>query len=210
MKWSKVFDGMRRRSRWTAMENIRSAFRDYHDALHWLASLVVDDEKLASACIVDACLVAERQSQTFHEWLIYWAGIATVRCAIEKQHPRIAELTRSNAQHSEQADLERPTLSQNQWRAMIENSSLIRAHIDLLSRLVLVVRGIGGNSYRETAVELGTTTDAAKHAYAVAFDTLEFVSTPFSAPKEPQLLINDQSRHITDQFIFFLDTQRLP
>ena len=177
MKWSRVFDGMRRRSRWTAMENFRNAFRDYHDALHWLATLVVDDEKLASACIVDACLVAERQSQTFHEWLIHWAGIATVRCAIDKQHGRIVELTRSYAQCNEQANLERPPLSQNQWCVMIENSSLIRGRIDLLSRLVLVVRGIGRNSYSETAAELGTTADAAKHAYAVAFDALEFVST---------------------------------
>lgn len=159
------------------MENFRSTFRDYHDALNWLASLVVDDEKLGPACIVDACRVADRQSQTFNEWLIHWAGIATVRCAIEKQHGRIAELTRSYDKRNEQADLERPPLSENQWRVMIENSSLIRARIDLLSRFVLVVRGIGGNSYRETAAELGTTTDAAKHAYAVAFDALEFVST---------------------------------
>ncbi len=177
MKWSRVFDGMRQRSQWAAMENFRSAFRDYHDALHWLASLVVDDEKLASACIVDACRVAERQSQTFHEWLIHWAGIATVRCAIEKQHGRIAELTHSYAQRNEQPDLERPPLSENHCCVMIENSGLIRARIDLLSRLVLVVRGIGGNSYSQTAAELGTTADAAKHAYAVAFDALEFLST---------------------------------
>lgn len=177
MKWSLVFDGLRQRARWTSVEDVRRAFSDYHEALHWLAGLVVDDEHLASACVVDACMVAERQSQMFHEWLIHWAGMATVRCAVQRQHERISELAHSYAAQPDPQDLERPPLSDDHCHALIENAELIRQRMDLLCRLVLVVRGIARNSYDETAAELGISPAAAKHAYAAAFDTLQFVST---------------------------------
>lgn len=176
MKWSLVFDGLHGRSRWASVEDIRRAFRDYHDALRWLAGLVVEDEGLAEACVVDACTVTERQSQMFHEWLIHWAGVATVRCAIQKQHERIVELAGTYAERDERADIDRPPLSADHCRVLIDKSMFVRERFDLLCRLVLIVRGMARNSYDDTAAELAITSNAVRHAYAVAFDTLEHIS----------------------------------
>jgi len=46
--------------RYATADDVRKIFADYHDALHWLAGFLIE-EKLASACVIDACNIAERQ-----------------------------------------------------------------------------------------------------------------------------------------------------
>ena len=56
-----------RKHRYATADDIRKVFGDYHNLLRWLSGFLVGDEKLADACIVDACAIAETQSPDFHE-----------------------------------------------------------------------------------------------------------------------------------------------
>ena len=89
MKWPDILD--RPSYRYATVEDVRKIFADYHDALHWLAGFLIGD-KLAPACVIDACNIADRQGPVFHEWLAHWAARATLRCALQMQGADIAEL----------------------------------------------------------------------------------------------------------------------
>lgn len=49
------------RSERTGIQSIARVFREYRDDLEWLANLLTSDEKVAAACVIDACALAESQ-----------------------------------------------------------------------------------------------------------------------------------------------------
>jgi DNA-directed RNA polymerase specialized sigma24 family protein len=156
-------------------DDIRQAFGDYHNLLCWLATFLIADDKLTDACMVDASTIAERQTPVFHEWLVHWAARATIECALQEQHPVIAELA-SKYETSEPVHLKHAPLSREYFLVLVKNSKVLRADLDPLCRFVLVLCGIAKNSYDEVAAQLGISRSAVEQAYCVAFDTLEIAA----------------------------------
>ncbi len=171
MKVSSRLDRILGRHRSATADDIRNVFGDYHNALHWFAVFLIGDETLADACIVDACTIAETQTPTFHEWLVHWAARATVRCALQRQRAAVAELI-PEYEKSDRVDTERSPLSSEHFRLLIEHSEDIQAHLDVLCRYVLVLRGIAKDSLEKVAAQLGISRNAVQRAYCVACDTL--------------------------------------
>lgn len=156
-------------------DDIRNVFGDYHNVLRWLTVFLNGDDKLADACLVDACPIAQTQTPDFHEWLVHWAARATVGCSLQVQHARIVELA-PEYEKSKPLHEEHPPLSAEFFRLLIKNSDCIHARLDVLCRFVLVMRGIAKYSCVEVAGQLGISPDAVERAYCVAFDILGLVS----------------------------------
>lgn len=171
MKLATILEIIRGTHRYATADDIRNVFGDYHNALHWLAVFLIGDEKLADACIVDACTIAQTQTPIFHEWLVHWAARATVRCALQSQHARIAELA-PEYEKNEPVQLELRPLSAEYFRVLVKNSERVHARLDVLCRFVLVIRGIAKDSCDQVAAQLGISPGAVERAYCTAFDTL--------------------------------------
>jgi DNA-directed RNA polymerase specialized sigma24 family protein len=175
MKWPDILDILDRSShRYATVEDVRRIFADYHDALHWLAGFLIGD-KLAPACVIDACNIAGRQGPVFHEWLAHWAARATLRSALQMQRGDVAELAPTH-ERFEGVDEKRSPLSPEDLQLLIEESDALRARLDILCRFVLVMHGIAKESCEEVAAQLGVSQSAVERAYCVAFDTLHLVS----------------------------------
>jgi DNA-directed RNA polymerase specialized sigma24 family protein len=168
MKWPDILD--RHSHRYATVEDVRKIFADYHDALHWLAGFLVGD-RLAPACVIDACNIAERQGPVFHEWLAHWAAHATLRCALQMQREDIAGLG-PRYERFERVHAKRSPLSPEDLQLLIEESDVLPARLDVLCRFVLVMYGIAKESCEEVAAQLGVSQSAVERAYCVAFDTL--------------------------------------
>ncbi len=191
MRLATILEEIGRKHRYATDDDIREVFGDYHNVLHWLAVLLIGDEKLADACIVDACTIAQTQAHLFHEWLVHWAARATVRCALQIQQARIAELA-PEYEKGKPARQGRPPLSAEYFQVLVKNSELIHARLDVLCRFVLVLRGIGKDSSGYVANTLGVSQSAVERAYCVAFDTLDLISKKECQPS--------QGRSPDDQF----------
>jgi hypothetical protein len=175
MKLATILEAIRGSHRCATADDIRNVFGDYHNVLRWLAVFLIGDEKLADACIVDACTIAQTQTPIFHEWLVYWAARATLRCAFQRQHAAIAELA-PEYEKGEPVEVELPPLSAEYFRLLIKNSEDIRARLDVLCRFALVIRGIAKDSYGQVAAQLGSSRSAVERAYCIGFDTLNLAS----------------------------------
>lgn len=166
-----IFEEIRRKRRYATADDIRNVFGDYHNGLHWLALFLTGDEELAEACVIDACRIAQTQTPVFHEWLIQWAALATLRSALLRQHAPVAELAREY-ENGEPVRVEPPPLLAEHFRLLVEYSEDIHARLDVLCRFVLVMRGIAKESLDEVAAKLGISRSAVERAYCVAFDML--------------------------------------
>lgn len=156
-------------------DDIRETFGDYHNVLYWLAAFLTEGENLPDRCIVDACTVAETQTPAFHEWLVHWAARATVRCLLQTQRARIAELG-PKYHESEPSNVKRRPLPREYVQLVIKRSDKIHAQLDVLCRFVLIMRGIAQASCDEIAGQLGISPSAVNRAYCVAFEALKFTS----------------------------------
>lgn len=170
-KLATIFEEIRRKRRYATADDIRNVFGDYHNGLYWLAVFLIGDEKLADACVIDACNIAQAQTPIFHEWLIQWAALATLRSALDRQHERIAELV-PEYERTEPADVTRPPLLAEHFRRLIKYSDDLHTRLDVLCRFVLIMRGVAKDSLDEVAAKLGISRSAVERAYCAAFDTL--------------------------------------
>jgi len=152
-------------------DDIRGVFGDYHNVLNWLAVFLLEDKKLAEACVVDACTISKMQTPVFHEWLVHWAARATFRSAFLVQREHIAELASRYEQDTSIAEESQP-LSVTQLRLLIDNSEDIRRRLDVLCRFVVVLRGIAKESADEAANELGISPGAIERSYRLGLDCL--------------------------------------
>jgi len=174
MRLSTILDDIRGIHRYATVDDIRKVFGDYHNALRWLAVFLIGDEKIADACIVDACNIAQTRGPIFHEWLVEWAARATVRCVFQSQRVQIAQLAPEYEKNEPGYERHSP-LSAECFRLLIHNYELIQARLDVLCRFVLVLRGIGKDSYEAVAAQLGISRIAGERAYSVAYDTLGLI-----------------------------------
>jgi len=174
MTLARLFDKLRGNGRYATADDIRNVFGDYHNVLHWLADFLLGDSNFAESCIVDACTIAQTQGPMFHEWLVYWAARATVRCAFQTQQASVLELAREYEQGVDVEQKQSP-VSVEHFQLLIENSDLIQARLDVLCRFVLVYRGIAKDSTTAVASQLGITASAVERAYENAINALDLL-----------------------------------
>jgi len=175
MKLARIFEEIIGNRRGATPDDIRKVFGDYHNLLRWLSGFLIGDEKLADACMVDACSIAETQTPDFHEWLVHWGARATVGCMLQRQHANIAELA-SEYEKSEPAHRKHPALSPEYFLSLVKNSENIHARLDVLCRFVLVLCGIANDSSDKVAAQVGVSRSAVEAAYCVALEALELAS----------------------------------
>ncbi len=172
MKLAAMLEEIRRRHRYVAHDNIRNVFGDYHNALHWLALFLVGNRELAEECVIDACTVATVDTPDFHEWLVHWAVRATFRTALQNERTSVAELA-SKYERGEPLVEEQAPLLAEQFRQLVRHSELVHSRLDVLSRFVLVTRGIAKDSSDEIAAQLGVSRTAIEQAYRLAVDLID-------------------------------------
>ena len=180
-------------------------FGDYHNLLRWLTAFLIGDEKLADACMVDACTIAETQTPDFHEWLVHWGTRATVGCALQRQQANIAELA-PKYEKSEPGHLKHLALSPEYFLLLIKNSKDIHTRLDVLCRFVLVLRGIANDSYDKVAAQLGVGRSAVEAAYCVAFEALELASGGVLCSADVPTHRNNNERTLADSTAGFPHT----
>ena len=172
MKWPNILS---HGHRCATVEDVRKIFADYHDTLHWLAGFLLTDKRLAPACMVDACNIAERQSPLFHDWLTHWAAHATLLCALRMQRDDVAALVPKYEQLDD-TDTVRPLFSPEDLQLLVDNAEVVRTQLDVLCRFVLIMYGIGKETCADVASQLRLSEGGVVRAYAVAFDTFHRVS----------------------------------
>src|SRR5271157_2689167 len=195
MKWPDILD--RPNHRYATVEDVRKIFADYHDALHWLAGFLIGD-KLAPACVIDACNIAERQGPVFHEWLAHWAARATLHCALQMLRADVAELA-PTYERFEGVHEKRSPLSPEDLELLIEESDVLPARLDVLCRFVLVMCGIVKESSEEVAAHLGVSQSAVERAYCVAFDTLHLQSERMLCEADIPVELSRSARPTSDE-----------
>lgn len=155
-------------------EEIRTAFIENNQALTWLAEFLTGDEMIASACVIDACNLTERQYEIGQEWSWNWARNATIHSALDFQRSRIAQLSpvydREVCMHEYHAPL-----SQDMIGFVASESDAIRHRLDVLCRFVLILCGVERRPPGEAALLLGISKHAVDVAYCAALDSLEVI-----------------------------------
>jgi len=149
-------------------------FRQYREELEWLANFLTGDEKVAAACVVDACALAESENPGFQAWLLEWARLATIRSAVQIQQRRIAQLSSTYVQrrctHRGHA-----ALSSDWSEILVEESSVLIAKLDVLCRCALVICGLEKRSAHEAALLLGVDPISVEGAYCAAIKFLDVI-----------------------------------
>ncbi|HEY4677064.1 MAG TPA: hypothetical protein VIJ01_07880 [Candidatus Angelobacter sp.] len=155
-------------------EAIRTAFIEDNQALTWLAEFLTGDEMVASACVIDACNLTEREYEIGQEWLWAWPRYATIQSALDIQRSRIAQLSqvydRRGCIHEHHAPL-----SQDMIGCVASESDAIRHKLDVLCRFVLILCGIEQRPTDEVALLMGVSKHAVDVAYCAALDSLEVI-----------------------------------
>lgn len=175
MTFATIFNSNGNKHRCATAADIADLFGDYHNLLRWLASFLIEEEELAADSIVDACTIAPTQAPLFHEWLVHWAARATVRCAFQIQESEITQIASGYDCHHLTA-VEALPLSVDQFQFLVKNSKEIRSHMDAVCRIVLVLRGIARDSFKEIATQLRIPQRAVEFAYSTAIDHINVLS----------------------------------
>ena len=154
--------------------DVRMVFAEYREELEWLATLLTGDEKVAQACVIDACSLSESGKFNHREWLLEYARLATVRSAVETQRRRIAELAsvyhRRPCLHNGH-----PTLSMDCLELLVTESDRLIAKMDVLARCAVVICGVEKRSFVEAACLLGIDVTSVESAYCAGFEFLEVI-----------------------------------
>ena len=155
-------------------DGIAKVFSDYREELEWLSIFLTGNEKMAVACVVDACALAKAQNPDFEEWLLQWARLATIRSACELQHSRIVQLSAVYKLRPCIHELHKP-LSQDSLDLLVEESELLRSRLDVLCRFALVLCGIERRPTSEVSAILNIDPAAVEAAYCEALKFLEVI-----------------------------------
>ncbi len=155
-------------------EYIGRVFSQHREELEWLANFLTGDEKIAAACLVDACALAESENPGFDEWLPKCACLDTIRSAVQIQQRRMFQLSFAYKQ--------RPcihgghTALSSDWREiLVEESIVVIARLDVLCRSALVICGLEERSAYEAAVLLGIDPAGVEGAYCAAIKSLDVI-----------------------------------
>lgn len=154
-------------------EEIRTAFIENNQALTWLAEFLTGDEMIASACVIDACNLTQREYEIGQEWFWAWPRNATIHSALDIQRSRIAQL--SPVYDDGFCIHDHAPLSQEMIGFVASESDIVRHKLDVLCRFVLILCGVEQRPPCEAALLLGISKHAVDVAYCAALDSLEVI-----------------------------------
>jgi len=153
-------------------ENVGGVLIQNREGLEWLANFLLGDEKIAEACVVDACALAESVSPGVQDWPLKWACLTMIQSAVQMQQVRITQLAAAYKQRG--CIHGGHTALSSDWRdVLVEESSVLIARLDALSRFALVICGLQKRSINEAAVLLGIDPAGVEGAYCSAIKSLE-------------------------------------
>ena len=152
--------------------DIRRVFHDNRAELEWMAYFITGDRVLATTCVTEACTFSETHASVFTEWLLTWAGHATVRCAIDVQRERIRQIAAHYSQPSFIRQVYEP-LSGELLDLVIEETDTLLARLDVVCRATLVICGVQGKSIADAALILGISLGGVQAAYRTAGNCVE-------------------------------------
>src|SRR5215469_9719793 len=162
------------RSEYSGFTPAREIFSEHREGLEWLANFIAGDERVATACVIDACAITESQNPTFEKWPVKWARMATIRSAVDVHRSRLAQLSQEYARrpclHGGHSALLPESLE-----LAIEKSSLLIRKLDVLCRCALVLCGIEKYSIEEAAHLLGIDYTSVQGAYCAALEVLDVI-----------------------------------
>jgi DNA-directed RNA polymerase specialized sigma24 family protein len=162
------------RSERAATQGIGKVFSEQREGLQWLARFLTGDDKVASACVIDACALAESQNPNLENRLVKWGRLTTIHSAVQVQRSRIVQLfpvyLRRPCTHGRHS-----ALVQDSIELVVETSSLLIARLDVLCRCALVLCGIEKYSTREAALLLGIDYTSVESAYCAALQFLDVI-----------------------------------
>jgi hypothetical protein len=151
-----------------------TVFSQNREELEWLANFLTGDEKIAEACLVDACAQAESGNPSLQQWSSTWASMSTIRSAAQIQQRRIAQLSYAYMQcgciHGGHT-----ALSSDWCGILLEESSVVCTRLDILCRFVLVICGLEKRCANEAALLLGVDPAIVEGAYCAAIKCLEVI-----------------------------------
>jgi DNA-directed RNA polymerase specialized sigma24 family protein len=160
------------RSERAASQGIGKVFSEHREGLQWLAKFLTGNDKVADACVIDACALAESKNPSLENRLVKWGRLATIHSAVQVQRSRIVQLspvyTRLPCIHERHS-----TLVQESIELVVETSSLLIARLDVLCRCALVLCGIEKYSTREAALLLDIDYTTIESAYCAALEFLD-------------------------------------
>ena len=155
-------------------EEIRTAFIDNKQVLTWLAEFLTDDEMIASACVIDAFNLMEKEYEIGQESFGTWPRNATIHSALDIQRSRISQLSpvyeSGGCIHEHHAPM-----SQDMMGFLVSESDVIRHKLDVLCRFVLILCGVEERSPCEASRLLGMSKHAVDVAYCGALNSLEVI-----------------------------------
>jgi len=156
-------------------EYVGTVFSQNREELEWLANFITGNEKIAEACVVDACAQAESENPSLQEWSSTWASMSTIRSAAQVQQQRIAQLSSAYMQcgciHGGHT-----ALSSDWCDILLEESSVVFARLDVFCRFALVICGLEKRTAKEAALLLGVDPASVEGAYCTATKCLEVIS----------------------------------
>jgi hypothetical protein len=156
-------------------EYVGTVFSQNREELEWLANFLTGDEKIAEACVVDACAPAELENPGLQEWPSKWASMSTIRSAAQIQQQRIAQLSSAYLQSGCIHGVH--TVLFSDWcDVLLEESSIVCARLDIFCRFALVICGLEKRSANEAALLLGVYPASVEGAYCAAIKSLEVIS----------------------------------
>jgi hypothetical protein len=156
-------------------EYVGTVFSQNREELEWLANFLTGDEKIAEACVVDACSEARSQDPGFQQWPIKWAWMSTIRSAAQIQQRRIAQLSFAYVQDG-CVHGGHEALSCDGSDILLEESSVVCARLDVLCRFALVICGLEKRPANEAALLLGVDPASVEGAYCAAIKCLDVIS----------------------------------
>jgi DNA-directed RNA polymerase specialized sigma24 family protein len=162
------------RSGLATCEGIRRTFSHYRTELEWLAYVITGNDVMAAACVADACALSASRNHGFGEWLLTWARHATIRAAFEMLRARISQRSSTFERQICTHDSHTP-LACSDVQLVVDETILLLARLDALSRCVLVLCGIEKYTTAEAASFLGISESIVEAAYCHALDAIEVI-----------------------------------
>lgn len=160
--------------RFASANEVRDVFESQSEQLRWLAEVITGDSQLAAQCVIDASKLTENNSAIFRDWLAHWARNATVRCSLGHMHTQISHTAEARYERAKCFHGGHEALSNGEVAALEQWPALeLAAHLDPLSRAVLILRGVQHAAIQDCALTLGVSRAVALAAYCGAIDWLE-------------------------------------
>jgi len=157
-----------------SVNDIHRAFHEHRAEIEWLAYFITGDRTISAVCVAVARASSEAHNSVFVQQLLNWARHATVLAAIDTQRDRIKQVSGKYG-HSASIHPGHEPLTGETLELLVQQSDVLIARLDVVSRTALIICGVQKDSIAEAAVMLGVSRTVASAAYSAALDCVEVI-----------------------------------